>query len=651
MTASAAGGVPPPATPATTTTTAAAAATATAAAVSTRLYSLLSTLSAAAASAAAAVTPPTAYAMLRRAAMAALDGVEIAVAAATGRASAAAASPFLAGGFAPAPSTQPPRVCTVDAGSLPPDVAGTVARVGPNPHPRNGPVSGYHWFDGDGYVHAVRLGGGRATYAGQWVATAQLLAEVRAGFPRYGRLGSMVGVVGALVMGLSAARARVGLGLRPAGGGKGGGGGAPPPPSPAAKGAAPDGPPADAAAGRGTANTALVVHARRVLALGEGGLPYALRVACEGVVQTLGATTFGRGAAGRGGVWTAHPREDAATGELIGVHYHLAAAPYAEVVTVSPGGRVTSVVPIGSMPRAAMIHDTALTERFVLVLDGPLRLEPARMVREGTLPFVYHPEQPLRIGLHRRGDAGDGRMAWFSAPNGFIFHTVAAWEAPDGETVTLVACTYDRVELSLHAGASTPGVLTRYDLHLASGGVTTRRLYTAGGGVDFPRVAATAFRGSAARPRYVYLSRLAAAGAVEMDALVKYDLTAEAVAGVARMPPDTYCGEAVFVPRGSGVGGAAGAPPAAAPAAAAEDDGYLMTYTWSGGGAPGVKGATSALGIWDAATMAPVATLGLGGAHVPYGFHGVWLPADGPTGTAVGVEVPVDPDAEAVLTM
>jgi len=570
--------------------------------------------------------------------MAALDGVEIVVSAASGRSSTAAASPFLAGGFAPAPSTQTPRACTVEAGSLPPDVAGTVARVGPNPHPRNGPVSGYHWFDGDGYVHAVRLGGGRATYTGQWVATAQLLAEVRAGFPRYGRLGSMVGAVGAVVMGISAARAQLGLGLRPAGAG-----GAPR--AGVKRIAAADGSPADAAAGRGTANTALVVHAERVLALGEGGLPYALRVACEGVVQTLGSTTFGRGAAGRGAVWTAHPREDAATGELIGVNYHMGAAPYAEVVTVSPAGAVTSVVPIRSMPRSAMIHDTALTERYVVVLDGPLRLDPARMVRAGTLPFAYHPEQPLRIGLHRRGDAGDGRMAWFSAPNGFIFHTVAAWEAPDGETVSLVACTYDRVELSLAAGASSPGVLTRYDLHLASGGVTTRRLYTAGGGVDFPRVASTAFRGSAARPRYVYLSRLAAAGAVEMDALVKYDLAAEAVAGVARMPPDTYCGEAVFVPRGSGVaaGGAA--------AGAAEDDGYLMTYTWSGGGAPGVKGAHSALRMWDAATMAPVATLGLGGAHVPYGFHGVWLPADGPAGTAAGVEVPVDPDAEAVLNM
>eukprot|EP00168_Porphyra_purpurea_P014322 TRINITY_DN4090_c0_g1_i1.p1 TRINITY_DN4090_c0_g1~~TRINITY_DN4090_c0_g1_i1.p1 ORF type:complete len:257 (-),score=57.75 TRINITY_DN4090_c0_g1_i1:542-1312(-) len=201
----------------------------------------------------------------------------------------------------------------------------------------------------------------------------------------------------------------------------------------------------------------------------EGGLPYALRVACEGIIETLGSTTFGRGPAGRGAVWTAHPREDASTGELIAVNYYIAAAPHAEVVTVSAGGAVTTVVPIRSMPRPAMIHDAAITERFVVVLDGPLRFDPAHMVRAGTLPFAYHPEQPLRIGLLRRGDDTDGRMAWFSAPNGFIFHTVAAWEAPDRETVTLVACTFDRVDLSFDAGPTAGGVLTRYDLHLPSG--------------------------------------------------------------------------------------------------------------------------------------------------------------------------------------
>lgn len=627
--------------------------------------------------------------------MRALDAIEIIIGRLSGRTAALASSRFLVGGFAPTAVTPQRQSVTVDAGAIPTDIAGTFARVGPNHHPRNAPVSGYHWFDGDGYVHAVSLRDGRGAYSGQWVVTTQLVAEVRAGFPRYGRMGGMYGLVGMLVMGISAARSRLGLGLRPAEAWIGGRKAI----TAAAAGAFDDDDPgADAAAGRGTANTALVVHAKQVLALNEGGLPYALRVACEGVIETLGSTTFGRDAADaaasdgssrRGGgarAFTAHPREDAATGELIGVNYNVANAPYAEVVTLDAAGHFVSAVPITSLDHPVMIHDTAITERFVVVLDGPLLFDPNRMVRDGQLPFSYRNDLPLRIGLFPRGAATDAGMEWFVAPNGFIFHTVCTYESADGQTVTLFACALDYVDLSLGATTKAPGVLTRYDLHLPSGKVAVRRLYGADdasgggggtGGVDFPRIAANAFKGSTARPRYVYLSRLPDPDALQMDAIVKYDLEAEKVVGVASMPRGAYCGEAVFVQRGSGLSGgaatdAATVTPAAASdlggdpgttatatsptsitaaASTAEDDGYLMTYTWSAEPLEGGKGSASRMAIFDAATMdsSPVAWLGLGGAHVPYGFHGMWLPADGPQGCVEGVEVPVEAGADAYI--
>lgn len=150
---------------------------------------------AAAAAATARSAPPTGV-MLRRLGMRALDATEIVVARLAGRTAAVAASPFLSGGFTPTAATPQRLPVTVDDGAIPVDIAGTFARVGPNPHPRNAPVSGFHWFDGDGYVHAVALRRGGGSYSGQWVVTAQLVAEVRAGFPRYGRLGGMYGLVG-----------------------------------------------------------------------------------------------------------------------------------------------------------------------------------------------------------------------------------------------------------------------------------------------------------------------------------------------------------------------------------------------------------------------------------------------------------------------
>lgn len=44
--------------------------------------------------------------------------------------------------------------------------------------------------------------------------------------------------------------------------------------------------------GTGTGNTALATHAGRLLALHEGDLPYALHVACNGLVDTIGRVTF-----------------------------------------------------------------------------------------------------------------------------------------------------------------------------------------------------------------------------------------------------------------------------------------------------------------------------------------------------------------------
>ncbi len=44
--------------------------------------------------------------------------------------------------------------------------------------------------------------------------------------------------------------------------------------------------------GTGTGNTALAAHAGRLLALHEGDLPYALRVTCSGLVDTIGRVAF-----------------------------------------------------------------------------------------------------------------------------------------------------------------------------------------------------------------------------------------------------------------------------------------------------------------------------------------------------------------------
>lgn len=71
-------------------------------------------------------------------------------------------NPFLEGPFAPVADERTDRNLQVE-GSLPPELDGLYARIGPNPLKVDNPGM-YHWFTGDGMVHGVRLSGGQALW-------------------------------------------------------------------------------------------------------------------------------------------------------------------------------------------------------------------------------------------------------------------------------------------------------------------------------------------------------------------------------------------------------------------------------------------------------------------------------------------------------
>ena len=74
--------------------------------------------------------------------------------------------------------------------------------------------------------------------------------------------------------------------------------------------------------GDGHGNTALVYHARRLMALEEGDVPYQLRVACAGLIETLGRVTYDGKLQH---AFTAHPKVDAKTGtsgSAMGIRRH-----------------------------------------------------------------------------------------------------------------------------------------------------------------------------------------------------------------------------------------------------------------------------------------------------------------------------------------
>jgi carotenoid cleavage dioxygenase-like enzyme len=69
-------------------------------------------------------------------------------------------NPYLSGNFAPVARETTAFDLKV-RGHIPPELEGRLLRNGPNPVGRVDPAH-YHWFDGTGMVHGLRLRGGRA---------------------------------------------------------------------------------------------------------------------------------------------------------------------------------------------------------------------------------------------------------------------------------------------------------------------------------------------------------------------------------------------------------------------------------------------------------------------------------------------------------
>jgi len=439
-------------------------------------------------------------------------------------------------------------------GELPPEMAGMFVRNGPNP--QFTPIGRYHWFDGDGMLHGVRIKDGKASYRNRYVRTVGWQKEREAGC--------------ALWTGL----------LEP--------------------------PRFDAPGGpfKNVANTALVWHDGRLLALWEGGEPHAIRVPG---LETIGPYTF----CGKlTSAFTAHPKIDVITGEMMFFGYSPAVPPYLSYSVVAPTGEIVRTVPI-ELPVGVMMHDFAITYHYTIFMDLPLTFRLDRMMR-GEPPWRFERDRPSRFGiLPRHGD--NAQVRWFEAPSCFIFHTLNAFE--DGETVVLYACRMETTDVlgppdngtqerfaEAKRGDDTQAHLHEYRFDLRTGTVRERQLDDVAS--DFPRVNdGLVGHGT----RYGYTARFVPAGPGDpplADGIIKYDL----VTGTSQthiFGHKRYGGEPVFVPRPNG---------------RSEDDGWLVTFVYDG-----VEG-TSELLVLDArdVTAAPVARV-LIPQRVPYGFHGAWI--------------------------
>ena len=459
-----------------------------------------------------------------------------------------ATNPYLEGNFAPVQSEITAENLTV-IGELPPDLNGMFVRNGPNP--QFTPIGRYHWFDGDGMLHGVKISNKKASYCDRYIKTRKWQTENNAGH--------------AIWTGL----------LEP-----------PQPDNPGPK---------------NVANTALAWHDNRLLALWEGGEPHSIKIPS---LETIGPYTYGGNLKTP---FTAHPKIDVATGEMMFFGYSLAEPPYLQYSIVSDEGKLLRTVPI-DLPVGVMMHDFAITEDYTIFMNLPLTFRVERMKR-GEPAFLFEKDIPSRFGiLPRYGD--NKSIRWFEAPACYVFHTLNAYE--EGDEIVLIACRMQGTSVlaateTQQDGKSDIPYLHQWRFNLKTGAVIEEPLDEIPS--EFPRINEQ-YLGR--KTQYGYTGRIAPTSLPLFDGLIKYDF-ANNRSQVHEFGKGRYGGEAVFAPR---------------PGATDEDDGWLMTFVYD------EAKETSELVLVNAKdiTSKPVARVIIP-QRVPYGFHGIWIDLNGVVGS------------------
>jgi all-trans-8'-apo-beta-carotenal 15,15'-oxygenase len=178
-----------------------------------------------------------------------------------------------------------------------------------------------HWFDGDGMISAVTLKGGRAHYKNRYVRTPKYVDETAAQRILYRGVGTQI--PGGMLKNMFRA-------------------------------------PGNAA------NTSVILHGGKLLALWEGGKPYELDPA---TLETVGEYSYD-GALKSGQPFSAHPRLDPRTGHLYNFGVFGVPKPKLHFYKIDPNGRMVANTSqyVGDY---SMVHDFAITERHAVFILCP----------------------------------------------------------------------------------------------------------------------------------------------------------------------------------------------------------------------------------------------------------------------------------------
>jgi len=342
------------------------------------------------------------------------------------------------------------------------------------------------------------------------------------------------------------------------------------------------------------ANTSLVHHGDKLLALYEMGAPYDINL------SDLSTGEIYRYDYALEGPMSAHPKLDQKTGDLYFIGY-FPMPPFLRLHKVSAAGKLVSTKII-DIPRAVLMHDFQLTENHVIFFDMPMVFD-LENASQSPMPIQYAPQHGSRIGIMPKDGESDD-VVWHEVDTCFMFHTFNAYEDGNGHIVIEGSRIGSLWEGGLRADSPLPmGIPWRWTINTTTGKISETEIMDFG--LDFPTIDPR-FQGVEHRMNYgLRLTATTPDYPMYPNGVVKHDRQTGGIniwdCGFATQPD-----EALFINDPNDPG---------------EDAGWLMSMVYNR------ADNCSEVVILDATKVSagPIARVKMP-RRVPFGFHGLWMP-------------------------
>jgi carotenoid cleavage dioxygenase len=292
-------------------------------------------------------------------------------------------------------------------------------RNGGNPYIKN---DKNHIFDGDGMIHVIYFKQNKIEYHNRWIKTFRLKLEKKYNKQMFVRLGNLTSIeIFKNFMSRLISFEDTFLNN-----------------------------------GEGTANTNIIYHANKLLALNEMDKPYLLDIINNKLI-TIKRYDFDEKLKHN---FNAHPKIDPDTQEMIGLGYDILRQ-MCYISFIDKNGKLNKEIEI-KISGQRLIHDLGITKNKVIILDLPLEFSLTNIIMS-NFPIHINKNGISKIGIL---DRNLYNIEWYKLENNeIIFHIANSWEIKNGKYIIIYAFCYDVNNLDIKKLESQRPLLKKFTIN------------------------------------------------------------------------------------------------------------------------------------------------------------------------------------------